>query len=136
MARSSGHTNTAAPTASTTAPAPARRGAQTPTWGYAAHPLVEGNKLICLTGPAPGGKLVTAFDKKTGNVLWTALKAKEIGYCPPTIVEAGGTRQLIIWNPESVNSLDPETGKVYWSHPFGPVRYGVSIAQPRHIRHP
>jgi outer membrane protein assembly factor BamB len=111
-------------------------GAATPTWGYASHPLVDGEKLICLTGPAPAGKLVTAFNKKTGDVLWTALKAKEIGYCPPTIVEAGGVRQLIIWHPESVNSLDPETGKVYWSHPFGPVRYGVSIATPRLIKHP
>jgi outer membrane protein assembly factor BamB len=110
--------------------------APTPTWGFAAHPLVDGNKLICRTGPAPEGKLVTAFDKMTGDVIWTALKAKEIGYCPPTILEVGGTRQLIIWNPESVNSLDPETGKLNWSQPFGPVRYGVSIATPRHIKHP
>ena len=109
--------------------------AVTPMWGYAAHPLVDGDKLISLTGPADQGKLVTAFDKKTGAVLWQALSAKEIGYCPPTIVEAGGVRQLIIWHPEAVNSLDPETGKVHWSHPFGPVTYGVSIATPRHIKH-
>jgi outer membrane protein assembly factor BamB len=79
----------------------------------------------------------------TGDVLWTALKADDIGYCPPTIVQAGpyhptrgraGPRQLIIWNPESVNSLDPETGKVNWTQPFGPVKYGVSIATPRAIR--
>jgi outer membrane protein assembly factor BamB len=119
-------------------------GAKTPTWGYAAHPLIDGNKLICLTGPAREGKLVTAFDKMTGEALWTALKADDIGYCPPIIVEPGpakpggagnlGPRQLIIWNPESVNSLDPETGKVNWAQPFGPVKYGVSIATPRLIR--
>jgi hypothetical protein len=57
-------------------------GAKTPTWGYAAHPLVDGNKLICLTGPAREGKVVTAFDKMTGDVLWTALKASDIGYSP------------------------------------------------------
>lgn len=108
----------------------------TPMWGYAAHPLVEGDLLICLTGPSEDGKLVTAFDKKTGKVRWTALKAKEIGYCPPTIVEAGGVRQLIIWQPEAVNSLDPATGKLHWTEPFGPVRFGVSIATPRHIKHP
>lgn len=110
--------------------------APTPMWGYAAHPLVEGDLLICLTGPAEDGKLVTAFDKKTGEVRWTALKAKEPGYCPPTILEAGGLRQLIIWHPEAVNSLDPATGKVHWSQPFGPVRFGVSIATPRHLKHP
>jgi outer membrane protein assembly factor BamB len=108
----------------------------TPTWGFAAHPLIDGDKLICLTGPADSAKAVTAFDKKTGKVLWQALTAKEIGYCPPMIFESGGVRQLIIWHPESVNSLDPETGKVYWSESFGPVRYGVSIATPRLIKHP
>ena len=35
------------------------------------------------------------------------------------IYDIGGKRQLIIWHPESVNGLDPETGKVYWSQPFG-----------------
>jgi outer membrane protein assembly factor BamB len=69
-------------------------------------------------------------------VLWTALTAKELGYCPPMIFEAGGVRQLIVWHPESVNALNPETGEVYWSQPFGPVRYGVSIATPRLIKHP
>jgi outer membrane protein assembly factor BamB len=110
--------------------------AETPMWGFAAHPLIVGDKLICLTGPAPAGKLVTAFDKRTGDPLWTALKGKEIGYCPPTMIQSGGTRQLIIFHPESVNSLDPETGKVHWTVPFGPVRYGVSITTPRLARHP
>src|SRR5262249_20906965 len=37
------------------------------------------------------------------------------GYCPPMIFEAGGTRQLIVWDADKLSSLDPETGKVYWS---------------------
>ncbi|MDB5331174.1 MAG: outer rane biosis protein BamB [Phycisphaerales bacterium] len=106
----------------------------TPTWGFAAHPLVDGEKLIVLTcgnDPAGASGLVTAFDKKTGKVLWTALGASPAGYCPPTIVQAGGTRQLIIWCPDSVNSLDPETGKPYWRQPHGPIKNGVSITTPR-----
>ena len=35
------------------------------------------------------------------------------------IYEIGGKRQLILWHPQAVNSLDPETGKVYWSIPYG-----------------
>jgi outer membrane protein assembly factor BamB len=50
--------------------------------------------------------------------LWHALSANQPGYTAPMIYEVGGTRQLIIWHPESVNGLDPETGKVYWSVPF------------------
>src|SRR5581483_8452019 len=34
------------------------------------------------------------------------------------IVEAGGKRQLIIWHPIAISSLDPETGHVYWEQPF------------------
>ena len=58
------------------------------------------------------------------------LTAKEPGYSPPTIIEAGGTRQLIIWHPESINGLDPETGKVYWSVKQDTAN-GTSIMAPR-----
>ena len=106
--------------------------APVPTWGMAAHPLVDGDKVIALT--ARKGAVAAAFDKRTGEPRWTALSARSPGYCPPTIVRAAGVRQLIIWHPESINGLDPETGKVYWSVPFGPVEYDVSIATPRHFR--
>ena len=102
----------------------------TPMWGFTGHPLIDGNKLICLVGG--DGTVAMAFDKDTGKELWRALTAKEPGYCPPTIIEAGGKRQLIIWHPESVNSLDPETGKVYWSEKFI-ARSGLSVATPRHV---
>ena len=101
---------------------------KTPTWGFAGHPLLDGRKLICLAGG--DGSVAVAFDKDTGKELWRALSAREPGYCPPTIITAGGTRQLIIWHPESVNSLDPETGKLYWRHPWA-IRSGLSIATPR-----
>jgi hypothetical protein len=45
------------------------------------------------------------------------------------IFEAGGKRQLIIWHPEAVNSLDPETGKVHWSVPFA-VRSNLTAPSP------
>ena len=106
----------------------------TPIWGFAAHPLVDGDNLIvltCGTDPAGGQGLVTAFDKRTGKPIWTALAASPAGYCPPTIINAGGTRQLIIWCPDSLNSLDPETGNVYWRQQHGPIKNGVSITTPR-----
>ncbi|PYI89000.1 MAG: pyrrolo-quinoline quinone [Verrucomicrobia bacterium] len=102
--------------------------AETPVWGFSANPLLDGNKLICLVGGP--GSVAVAFDKDSGNELWRALTAKEPGYAPPMIFEASGKRQLIIWHPESVNSLDPETGKVYWSHPFM-VKSGLTIPMPR-----
>ncbi|MBV9125087.1 MAG: PQQ-like beta-propeller repeat protein, partial [Planctomycetes bacterium] len=99
-----------------------------PLWGFAAHPLLDGDKLICLVGGE--GSVVVAFHKDTGKELWRALSAAEPGYCPPMIYQVGGQRQLIVWHPEAVNSLDPETGKVYWSEKF-PVKAGLTIPTPR-----
>lgn len=107
-------------------------GIKTPMWGFAGHPLVDGNKLICLAGG--DGSVAVAFDKVTGRELWRSLSAKEPGYAPPMIYEFGGKRQLIIWDPESVNALDPETGKVLWTYELAPpVRQGMSIPTPRKI---
>ena len=104
-----------------------------PVWGFAAHPLIDGDKLISLVGG--DGSAVVAFDKHSGKELWKALTTTEIGYAPPQIIEAGGKRQLIIWHTDAIAGLDPETGKVYWSIDY-PLegksrRPGVTIAAPR-----
>jgi len=103
---------------------------KTPMWGFAGHPLVDGQKLICLVGGE--GSVAVAFDKDTGKELWRALSATEPGYAPPTIIEAGGRRQLILWHPQALNSLDPETGKVFWSEP-GKANAGMTIPTPRQL---
>ena len=100
----------------------------TPIWGFAANPLLDGNKLICLIGGT--NNVVVAFDKETGREIWHALSAKEPGYSSPIIIEAGGQRQLIVWSPEELAALNPDTGAVYWSEPF-PVRNGLTVATPR-----
>jgi len=99
-----------------------------PYWGFCGHPLVDGKKLICLVGGP--GSVAVAFDKDTGQELWRALSASEPGYCPPTMIEAGGKRQLLIWHADGLNSLNPETGEVYWSDPLKPA-YGMSITAPQ-----
>ena len=105
-------------------------GVPTPMWGFAAQPLLDGSKLICLVGGE--GSVAVAFDKDSGKELWRALRATEPGYAPPIICEAGGKRQLIIWHPEALNSLDPETGALYWSEP-GKANSGMTIATPRKL---
>ncbi|MFL5244061.1 MAG: PQQ-binding-like beta-propeller repeat protein [Gemmataceae bacterium] len=107
-----------------------------PVWGYSAHLLVDGDRLISLVG---GDKsAVAAFDKKTGKELWRALSTEEIGYAPPAIYDAGGKRQLIVWLTESLNGLSPESGDVYWSEPYPtdgkPMRPAVTIMMPRKMK--
>ena len=36
--------------------------AQVPQWGFAAHPLLDGNRLVCLVGGK--GSVAVAFDKE------------------------------------------------------------------------
>ncbi len=85
-------------------------------WGYAAHPLIDGDHLITLAGGE--GSHTVCLDKKSGKEIWRFGTAPEQGYSPPTIINAGGKRQLILPNPIAINSIDPDTGKLYWTIPY------------------
>lgn len=89
---------------------------ESPLWGYAAHPLIDGDNLITLAGGE--GSQTVSLNKKTGEEVWRFGTSKETGYSPPTIIQAAGVRQLILVNPEAVNSVNPDNGKPYWSIPY------------------
>jgi outer membrane protein assembly factor BamB len=95
---------------------PKEYGTKTPMWGYASHPLIDGNKLICLAGG--NGSHAVALDKNTGREIWRTLTSPEQGYSPPTMIEAGGRRQLILARVNALTSVDPESGREYWSVPY------------------
>jgi outer membrane protein assembly factor BamB len=100
-------------------------------WGFSSAPLVDGPRLIALVGGRPDAKVV-AFDKLTGKEVWRALSSEsELGVAQPIIITAGGTRQLIIWYPGAVVSLDPATGKVYWEQAYK-VGASMTVATPIH----
>jgi len=104
-------------------------GTHVPTWGIASAPLVDGERLLCIVGGEPDAKVV-AFDKMTGKEIWRALASNsEPGYCQPLLTGYGKVRQLIIWHPLGVASLNPVTGKVYWEQPFKS-NMNISIATP------
>lgn len=91
----------------------------TPLWGFAAHPLIDGDKLITLAGG--DGSHIVAFHKDTGEQIWKAESSNgkdEVGYCPPTIITHGGVRQLILLKPRAFTAIDPETGKRLWTQPY------------------
>jgi outer membrane protein assembly factor BamB len=93
-------------------------------WGFASAPIVDGNRLIALVGGRPNAAVV-AFDKMTGKEIWRALSLTgDLGVGQPIIITAGGTRQLIVWLPTSLVSLDPVTGATFWEQP---VKVGASM---------
>lgn len=85
-------------------------------WGYAAHPLIDGEKLLTLAG-GPGSHIV-ALNKLTGNEIWRSTTSPEQGYSPPTIIEHAGVRQLLLLRPDAVSAVNPEDGTEYWSIPY------------------
>jgi len=102
-----------------------------PVWGFASHPLVDGNKLICLVG-GPGSTVV-AFDKLTGNELWRAIDsvtAHGPGYGPPQIIEHHGRRILLAFHPAGLSALEPETGQPIWTYEWE-INNGLTAPMPR-----
>jgi outer membrane protein assembly factor BamB len=82
-------------------------------WGAGApSPLIDGERLILLIGGKPDA-CVIALDTNTGDEVWRALD-ESLTYSSPIVVTSGGKRQLIVWTQESVTSLDPATGTIYW----------------------
>lgn len=102
--------------------------APVPLWGYAGHPLVYKNLLISTVGGK--GSAVVAFDKQTGQEVWKALSAQEIGYSPPTLIQAGGAEQLLIFNGDGINSVNPQDGSIYWFETLR-LAFAMAIMAPR-----
>jgi outer membrane protein assembly factor BamB len=111
----------------------ARYHAEVPAWGWAASPLLDGDLLYCLVGGEDSA--VVAFHKDTGREVWKALTSEEVCYSPPVLIEAGGKCQLIVWLSDTINSLDPATGRLYWKQKYPatgpPQRPAVNISTPR-----
>ncbi len=109
-------------------------GLQTPVWGWASHPLVDGDRLLCIVGGQ--GTTAVAFHKDTGKEIWRALSSKEPGYSAPVIHHVGERRQLLIWHGEAINGLDPRTGKVFWSvdtKPFSAMACATPVHSDSHV---
>lgn len=100
---------------------------QMPIWGIAAAPLVVGNTVIIQVGGKDA--CMVGLDLETGNERWTSLKDRA-SYSSPVVVEQAGKEIVICWTGDSVSGLAPESGQVYWRHPFPPSRMPIGIATP------
>lgn len=101
--------------------------AEVPLYGFAAAPLVDGNRLIVIVGGE--GQAVMALDRHTGRTLWKAGSAAEPGYCAPLIRTLAGKRQIVVWHGQALMGLEPESGKELWSVPHS-VTAGIAISTP------
>ncbi len=91
-------------------------GAKPPPWGYASHPLVDGELLIVPVGGE--GSAIVAFNKLDGQEVWRALTSTDVAYAPLIIYENEGVRQLVSWHGDGIDSLNLVNGEVYWHVTF------------------
>ncbi len=103
-------------------------GGKVPQWGYAAAPYVIGDQVILMPGGEKQGTAIVSLDRKTGKELWRSL-SDQAGYATPLLISHQDKNQLIVWSPNHIHSVNPQTGKHFWSIPYK-VTYGVAIASP------
>ncbi len=90
-------------------------GARVPSIGYASTPLVEGDYLLVEVGAADAA--FVAFDKRTGEVAWTA-QSDEPAYVSPIAFDSRGERQVVFFSASGLYSLAPGDGRLLWHHPW------------------
>jgi len=102
-------------------------GAGNLTWGMAASPLVVDDKVIVLPGGG-NGRSVAAYDRISGELVWTALNDKQ-AYVAPMLVTLAGERQLLIVSAQRVMGLTVEGGTLLWEFPWK-TSNDINCAQP------
>src|SRR5690606_20807678 len=77
-------------------------GAIVPTWGFAASPVLDEKRVLLHVGAQPDGSVI-ALDQATGKPVWQG-GPDPAGYSTPEIITHEGTRQIITWGPEHIQS--------------------------------
>lgn len=87
-------------------------------WGYSESVLIDGDKVVC----TPGGSKSTmvALNKKTGELLWTAVWPEDrgAGHASMVISEVGGTRVYVQTTAGGEIGVRATDGKLLWTYPI------------------
>jgi outer membrane protein assembly factor BamB len=90
------------------------------SWGYSESVLIDGDHLIC----TPGGSEATmvALDKKTGALLWKAVRPKDRGACHSSIMKSkvGATKVYVQTTASGPLGVRASDGNLLWSYPVDP----------------
>ena len=102
-------------------------GARNLQWGMAGSPLIVDGKAIVAPG-GPGGRSVVAYDKLSGQRVWSSLD-DQAAYASPVVVTVGGRRQLLIVTAGRVVGLTVEEGRLLWEFPWV-THMGINCTEP------
>jgi outer membrane protein assembly factor BamB len=82
--------------------------------GFAGSPIAWGDSIIMQVGGTD--QSVMAFDQSTGNPVWSSGNFL-VAQAAPLLIDVDGQAQVVIFGGQSVNGMDPTTGRMLWSHP-------------------
>ena len=86
-------------------------------FGVGSTPLVAGDKLLVNIGGRSGAGVV-AVSLATGETVWKATD-EQVSYSSPVLVDLHGSSQALFLTRLNLVSLDPATGRMLFTHPFG-----------------
>ena len=88
-------------------------GSANPRWGFAEHPLIDGDRLII----APGGKGagMVALNKTNGAVLWQT-QDDPAHYSSVLPLDFGGLHVYTVMTGSSAIGVDAKDGSLLWSY--------------------
>ena len=85
--------------------------------GYGCSPIAYRDTIICSVGGP--GQSVIAFRQTDGSVAW---KAGDFltSAAAPILIDFEGQTQLVFLAGGTITALDPNNGRILWSHPHDP----------------
>lgn len=95
-------------------------------WGKSCSPLIDGPRVI-VSGGGRDGKSLIAYDRSSGEILWSAGDDRS-SYSSPLLTSLAGREQIVILNRDSVVGHQPDSGEVLWTHDWP--RKFPTVAQP------
>lgn len=102
-------------------------GADVPRWGVSTSPLIHDGRLFVPVGGKEA--LAMAFNPDNGREVWRTGSGGGAGYSSPTLVEAGGREQVLLFTADGLISVAPKSGAVHWRYPWE-TSYDVNATAP------
>lgn len=108
-------------------------------WGTAASPIIVGDLVVVSVGDAQAnilpessgkGNSLVAYNRLTGDVVWTAGDRRS-SYATPVLTTLAGVEQVLVVNEDFISSYRAEDGTLLWEHPWpGKSDADASTSQP------
>ena len=83
------------------------------SFGEGSSPYLYKNKLVVLRDHQ-GQSSIHVMDKKTGDIIWEAERDEVSSWSTPSVIEFGGSSQLVTAATNKIRSYDIDTGKLLW----------------------